>query len=478
MKRAVAYARYSTDKQTDISIEAQLSAIKEYCKRKGYELIEEYIDRAESGYRAERESFQRMMEDAQKKKFDVVVVYNFSRFARNMQDALNYSMQLERLGINLESTTEPSEKTASGVFIKNILFATYQFQRDLTREDVISKMRELAKKGYWLGGNPPYGFKLEKVKDEAGIERTKLSIVPEEAEVVRKIFEWYSQGLGIRKIIQLLEREGITNRGKPWTTAGIHSILRNIKYTGTYVWMKGTKKNHKIFRKDAVVIENAFPVIVPKELFEKVQQMMKKRGTVKRSKHHYFLKGLAKCAICGRNLIGEITSVPTYRCPLQRKEKNHARTSARRLESFVIDYLRTILNKLKEADFEVLAERLNEQIALKNEELKRRKETLLSRLVEIEADIRNIIEAIKKGILTAELEKEAQALENERQKIKQELANLNERTFVTAETLRKKYNELLEALFNDPELAVRKLVKEIIVYPSGFAEIHLIDEGL
>ena len=89
MKRVVAYARYSSDVQSDTSIEAQLEKIKEYCAQKGYQLVKEYIDRAVSAATDKRPAFQQMIKDAEQRMFDVVIVYKLDRFARNLYDSVD-----------------------------------------------------------------------------------------------------------------------------------------------------------------------------------------------------------------------------------------------------------------------------------------------------------------------------------------------------------------------------------------------------
>jgi len=83
MKRAAAYARFSTEKQYETSVEKQLEDIREYCEKKGYTIVREYIDRAESAAKEDRPAFQQLLADARQKLFDVVVVHKLNRFARN-----------------------------------------------------------------------------------------------------------------------------------------------------------------------------------------------------------------------------------------------------------------------------------------------------------------------------------------------------------------------------------------------------------
>lgn len=106
MTNAVIYARYSSDKQTEQSIEGQISACYEYARREGYNVIEEYIDRAKSAKTDARPEFQRMIGDSAKELFNVVLVYQLDRFSRNRYDSAIYKAKLKKNGVRVLSVRE------------------------------------------------------------------------------------------------------------------------------------------------------------------------------------------------------------------------------------------------------------------------------------------------------------------------------------------------------------------------------------
>ncbi|RLA98117.1 MAG: recombinase family protein, partial [Deltaproteobacteria bacterium] len=155
MKRAVAYARYSSDVQSDTSIEAQLEKIKEYCAQKGYQLVKEYIDRAVSAATDKRPAFQQMIKDAEQRMFDVVVVYKLDRFARNLYDSVVYTKKLEEAGVALESVTEPITHDIAGKFFRNVMSAINELYIENLKQELRDKALIVARKGYFMGGIPP-----------------------------------------------------------------------------------------------------------------------------------------------------------------------------------------------------------------------------------------------------------------------------------------------------------------------------------
>lgn len=161
MKRAVAYARYSTDKQYDTSIEKQLEDIREYCKRKGYRLVKEYVDRAESASKEDRPAFQELLQDARRQMFDVVVVHKLNRFARNRYLSVVASHELRKYNVSIESVLEPIGEDPIGQLLWGILDAVNEFERLQTIQEVKMKMRPLAAKGFWMGGKNPFWFQGE-----------------------------------------------------------------------------------------------------------------------------------------------------------------------------------------------------------------------------------------------------------------------------------------------------------------------------
>jgi len=190
-----------------------------------------------------------------------------------------------------------------------------------------------------------------------GKVHTKLEVNPEEAEVVKKIFEMFISGYSYSQIARKLNEEGYTNRGKPWKFSAISEMLKNSRYAGRHFWGKGTKHQHRIVREDAVVVNG--PRIIDEKTWKKAQQRM--GGYTKRrpTKHNYFLTGIAFCE-CGAPLHGVFSRIPMYYCKHYREDsKQHVSIRARKLEGFVLGYLENLV-KDREIDFDMLARSINE----------------------------------------------------------------------------------------------------------------------
>lgn len=250
ISNAVIYARYSSEKQTENSIDGQLRECKKYCDFHGYNIINEYIDRAASGTTDNRPEFQRMIEDSAKQQFAYVIVYRFDRFARNRFDSAIYKKKLEQNGVRVLSVSENIGDGDEGIILESIYEAMDEaYSRRLSR---ITKrgMRETALKGLWTGGIVPLGYK---------VENRRLVIESREAAAVRLIFERYVQGKTKKQIADELNAAGYrTKNGKPFTHSNFTTVMRNKMYYGNYNFED---------------VERACPAIVSKELFDQVQQL-------------------------------------------------------------------------------------------------------------------------------------------------------------------------------------------------------------
>jgi site-specific DNA recombinase len=471
VKRAAAYARYSTDKQYDTSIEKQLEDIKAYCERKNYVVVKTYIDRAESAAKEDRPSFRQMLQDAKKHLFDVIVVHKLNRLARDRYLSVVTAHELKKYGVEIESALEPIGSDPVGQLLWGILDAVNEFERLNTIQEVKMKMRPLAEKGYWLGGRIPFGFKGVKVKDEAGKTHTKLEVNEAEASIVREMFYLFARGFSFKKIARILNEKGFTNRGKEWTFSAVSEIIKNPRYVGMHFWGKGTKRNHRIVRKDAIFVEG--PAIVDKETWEKVQERLKKYVKGRERRYNYIFTGIAFCE-CGASLHGSFQKIPVYVCKHYKvNAQNHVQISAKRLEGYVRGYLQKILNP-ENIDFERLAKSINEyfeESTLSFDEIER----FLEERKECEEAISNLTTALAKTPPVAQ-----QKILDEIEKYSCRLTEIDEtlreaskdKKKVTAEELRELYSKLFSALNENFEEVVKRMIKRITVYKSGYIDIR------
>lgn len=299
--RAVIYARYSSDLQREESADAQIRFCREYAENKDINIVGIYIDKEVSGKGTKvkkRLEFQKMMVDSEKGIFDIVLVHKYNRFARNERDHVNYEGRLNDNNVLLVSTKEDFGQGKEAIVVRAMMRALSQFYIEDMADEVRKGHRENAEKAMHNGGYAPFGYD---VNDQHFI------INEFEAGYVRKMFESAIEGSGFKEIILELEKSGIKGkRGKLIKYPSIYEILRNERYTGTYVYAVKSDVHDRRYKKNAIRIDNAMPAIVSREEWEKVQKIMDQRKQSGKNSD-YLCRGLVYCKNCGAKMNGHIT---------------------------------------------------------------------------------------------------------------------------------------------------------------------------
>jgi len=301
------YARVSSDKQdVDLSISAQLRALRDYAARNGYQVIREFVDESETGRTTARPAFKEMISFARRsnKPFEQILLWKYSRFARSREDSILYKAMLKKAGVQVVSINEPFDDTPTGRLLEAIIESLDEFYSDNLGEEVTRGMRESASRGFYLSSKPPFGYRKIKVRD-GNKERTKLEVEPVEASIVADIFDGIVNGKGLIEIVRELNAKGVPSpKGKGWGKTGVYIILTNEIYTGVFVWGKNSKRGN-----DSVRTENICPPTIDRETFLKVQTLMKermpKRIHPRRASSPFLLSGIAYCGYCGKALVGK-----------------------------------------------------------------------------------------------------------------------------------------------------------------------------
>lgn len=284
--RAALYIRVSTDEQSreGYSIPAQKKALEEYCQKNGISIYKIYIDEGISGTKENRPAFQQMLKDATARKFQLILVHKFDRFARKVELSQRVKSQLKKANINVISITEPISDSPVGFLQEGImeLFAEY-YIKNLSAE-VKKGQREKVSQGQACN-MLAYGYKNI---------NGKAVIVPEQAEVVKKIFHMYSEGYGTQQIAEELNLMGIpTHKNGKWNTSQINYILKNVTYIGVLKW---AGQYHL----------GIIPPIIDKNLFDIVQTILGSRNPYKTKRKVYYDKfvflGLLRCGYCGAQM--------------------------------------------------------------------------------------------------------------------------------------------------------------------------------
>lgn len=301
-----AYCRVSTDKEDQLnSLETQKEFFLEYTKRTGDNLIKLYADEGISGTKIKnRKEFQRMLADAEKGLFDMVVVKDISRFARNTVDLLQSVRRLKSLGIETQFLTANMTSMGNSEFVLTIFGALAQEESANTSKRIKFGKKMNAEKG--RVPNIVFGY------DKTIGDYFNLSINENEAMAIRQIFQWYTEeGYGGSKIANMLNERGIkTKRGNNWSQNSVCRILTNEIYTGKIIngkeeiadFLTGQRKEKD--ESEWLVTLRPELRIIEDEVFDKAQDILKGRHdsfkiTHERQSNKYLFSTLIKCKECG-----------------------------------------------------------------------------------------------------------------------------------------------------------------------------------
>ena len=387
---AALYARVSSDRQdVDLSVAAQLRALRDYAERNGYLVAREYVDEAESGRTANRPQFRRMLDEAAKPEapFKEILVWKFSRFTRKREHAVAFKAMLRRKGVRVVSITEHADDSPTGKLMEAIIESVDEFYSENLAQEVVRGMREAASRGFWVASRVPYGYRKLMVQDGA---KKRPTLEPDAATsaVVERIFGMAEVGRGILDIIRTLNDEGIANpTGRLWSKNGVHIILRNESYTGTLVWGVDAKDGAPPVR-----VEKAFPAIVSQQEFRRITRSLRSKAPARvnprRASSPYLLSGLVKCEKCGKALTAAEAKSGKYSyyvChSLLKKGKGTCKTprlNSKRFEKLMIDQIRA--NILTESNIRDLVRLMDEEMDGVAAEQRERLENIEAELIEV-----------------------------------------------------------------------------------------------
>mgnify|MGYP004508464423 FL=1 len=414
LKNACAYIRVSTDKQEELSPDAQKRLIIDYCKKNGYTITNEniFIENGISGKKADkRPEFKRMIALAKSKEhpFDVILVWKFSRFARNQEESIVYKSMLKKANVDVVSVSEPVIDGPFGSLIERIIEWMDEYYSIRLSGEVIRGMTEKALRGGY-NAQPPLGYRKN---SDTGVPE----IYEPEAVIVRNIFSFISQGLSLIDTARSVNNMGFhTRRGGMFEQRTIRYIIENPFYYGYVRWNRQNPSEHTIKDKSEwIIAPGAHPVLINKESWDfaneqliKISRPYKERGT---SGIKHWLSGIVKCSSCGSSLVsnslwkGHSTS---FQCSGYNKCKckvsHYIKTE--RLEAGIYEGFLKVLSS-KNVTYEKVSEHSYEEkvdtaVLLKN----------------IEDKERRIKQAYRDGIDTLEEYKDNKAiLQKEREKV-------------------------------------------------------------
>jgi DNA invertase Pin-like site-specific DNA recombinase len=497
--KAVIYVRVSSDKQdVELSTSAQLKLLREFAHKQDFHIIREFVDEAETGKNSSRPEFEKMMAMARRseKPFDVVLVYKLSRFARNRLDSIVNKAMLKKRGIQVTSLSEKFDDSSHGMLMEAITECPDEFYSNNLGEEVTRGMRESASRGFYLSARPPYGYKKLRVQD-GNMERTKLDIVPYQAKLVQSIFDDILYGKGLIDIARDLNGRSIPGPNKKgWNKTSLYHILHNEIYIGTWIWGKNSKRNLGPIR-----VENAFPSIIERDKFNRVQEMLKERTPAethpRRTASRFLLSGIVRCFYCGRALIGRDAKsgkFSYYVCGTLDNRGAGACPSkylnSHKFEGMVIDKIKEHI--LVEEHLKNLVYLVNEQIDAASKEFHEELKIIFREEDEITGHLNKLYDAVETGNINLnDLTPRIRELRSHQEKLlarrsELEIAISDRKVELADIKLVKSYiNELRktldDGLLTDRKAFIRSFVKEIIVSKQQVNLIYtipLLPDGL
>lgn len=427
-KYAFGYVRVSTGKQDELSPDSQAKLLKDYAKNHGYVVSKIFYEVGISGRKADkRPEFQKMIGLAKSSDHpaDAILVWKYSRFARNQEESIVYKSLLKKKhNVDVISVSEPLVDGPFGSLIERIIEWMDEYYSVRLSGEVTRGMKEKAERGGYQA-RPPLGYKIVTHKEPP-------VIVPEEAEIVKLIFEKYAnENLGIFEIARLLNMHNFkTSHGKEFERRSIEYILQNPTYCGMIRWNRTINESNEIRpESEWIVTDGEHPAIISKELFDKAQERYKReyrpRGSRPVSTYKHWLSGVVKCPACGRtmtaNTIRNNTRVYShFRCYGYTKGKCMANNSISsiKLEPAVLESIKTVLDNGK-ITYRKIEAKTDDTVDLKT--------ILEDQIKKIDVKLQRIKEAYMNGIDTIEEYKEnKQAVQEEKQHLEKQLSEIKE----------------------------------------------------
>ena len=458
----VLYLRYSSDKQNEQSIEGQQRICTEYCERNGMNIIDVYIDRALSASKntEKRIAFQKMISDSEKQTFQAIIVYKLDRFARNRYDSALYKNKLSKNGVKVVSATESISETPEGVILESLLEGMAEFYSKELSQKVTRGMRETALKCNSCGGSIPLGYKI--VNKKYVIDETTAPIVVE-------AFTRYAEGEKISEICQSFNERGFrTSRGAKFNKHSFANMFKNEKYIG-------------IYRYNDISIPDGLPQIINKEVFNIVQEKIKKNTQAparSKAKTNYLLSGKLFCGHCSTLMSGEYGTSKTgakyhyYVCATKKKDRSCDKKNVGKelIENAVIEKAVSLLTPEGIDEIATMAVKASEE-EMNNDKII---PALKHELEKIEKGIANLLKLVERGSESETLFNRLEELETQKKQLLKSLDNaMKDVVILEKEHVVWWLNKFAQGDINDPDyrrLVIDMLVNSVTVWdePDGF----------
>lgn len=430
------YPRVSTEDQSRFghSLDEQESRMRDLCKFKNYEIYKVYREEGVSAKNTNRPKFKEMLEDIKAGKINKIIIFKLDRLTRSIQDLENICKFLDKYNCGLESISEEiNTSNANGKFFIRMLTILAQLEIERTSERTKIGLVGAAKKGH-ISGRPPLGYTKKK-------DSKKLFIDEIEADVVRKIFKLYIDGMSVCSICKLFEKENILNRR--WPTTTVDKILSNQLYIGNNEFGKRTNGEKQIF-------EDVVPPIIDKTSFNIVQKRKEKNlRNFKRKATYIFMQKIV-CPKCNKIMGGSSSTSKNKEKHLYYKCNScKTRINEKKIEEKLMIFLNDILDFFLIID-NSFKPKINIDI-----------DADIQKYQSLKENINNKITRIKKAFLDEIIE--ASTFQDELNEFQRELENINMKLNELVETKNNmEYKQDIKTIFNLKEIEKLKEKSEYV----------------
>lgn len=419
IKIAAAYIRVSTDDQVELSPASQLTEIRKWAKTNGYIVPDEYVyaDEGISGRKVVgRDEFRRMIGVAKTKPkpFDAILLWKFSRFARNRDDAVFYKSVLRKqLGIEVISISEPMADGKMGIIVEALIEAMDEYYSINLSEEVKRGMTEKHRRGE-LQATPAYGYRVE--------DNILVPVEPE-ATYVKEIYRRFLDGQGTYGIAKWLNSIGArTHRGNTFANRTVEYMIRNPVYIGKLRWNPKHRTREYYHDPDVVIVDSSHEPLIENDIWEAAQRRISELKALRPYKgkpaevQKDWVTGLVRCAACGAILI--FAKPHYYKC------NNYVRGKCTTAQHIRDDLLKqAIISKLQN---DVASSKLAFSILRMSAQSDSAKSALTSSLAALNRKMERIREAYLSGADTVDEYKEAKsALQRQKEELQEQLSALD-----------------------------------------------------
>ena len=439
------YARVSTVKQAekDLSIPDQLNQMRDWCAANGHAVAMEYIEAGASATDDRRPVFQQMIADAtaDSEPYEAVIIHSRSRFFRDMFEFLNYERMLKRAGCKIISITQITSNDPAGEMAAKIFSLFDEYQSKENGKHTLRAMKENARRGYFNGSRPPYGYRTieTELMGTKGKKKKRIEIDPAESATVKRIYELYLNGseqgsMGAKDIATYLNNKNLMMRAQKWNRSRVHEVLSSPTYKGEYYFNKTDQKT-KLVKPESEWIKLEIEPIISAATYEDARSRRAARAPAivppRLVNSPTLLTGLLKCGICGAGLTtatGKGGRYRYYKCNTRIGKGVHLCTMPsfpmQKLDDLI---LTSLADKVFTADrVQLMLDEMKKLHKASHADQSQRLKPLQKEMESLKLSSERLFEAVEKGYLPMDetLQQRSHKLQARRQDVLLEIASL------------------------------------------------------